>query len=117
MRSEYEYQLACNSGMREARRSQSCHADSLYLLASLPIKEGRLGHGALAIKPNYAEAHNNLGNVLMSQGKLADARSDGSKYPKDQGKSGTRPFGEPGAGKLHAGFCLGRRVQEAKLAR
>jgi hypothetical protein len=66
MRSEYEYQLACNSGMREARRSQSCHADSLYLLASLPIKEGRLGHGALAIKPNYAEAHNNLGNAHVS---------------------------------------------------
>ena len=25
--------------------------------------------------------------------------------------------GEPSAGNLHAGFCLGRRVQEAKLAR
>ena len=30
---------------------------------------------ALALQPRYAQAHNNLGNVLRSQGKLAEAQA------------------------------------------
>jgi hypothetical protein len=32
-------------------------------------------------------------------------------------RSSQKSSGEPSAGNLHAGFCLGRRVQEAMLAR
>jgi hypothetical protein len=32
-------------------------------------------------------------------------------------RSSQKSSGEPSAGNLHAGFCLGRRVQEATLAR
>ncbi len=32
-------------------------------------------HRAVELKPDFAEAHNNLGNVLKDQGKLAEAEA------------------------------------------
>src|ERR1700679_3689461 len=55
------------------------HVDALHLLGVLAAQTGRddlaIGHfhGAIRLKPDFAAAHNNLGNVFKSQRKLPEA--------------------------------------------
>ena len=55
------------------------HFGSLYLLGILALQRGQndvaidLIGRALSIRPDYAEAHNNLGNAFKSQGELVEA--------------------------------------------
>ena len=54
-------------------------ADAWHLLGVLGAQTGNDQHAvecisrAVALKPDFAEAHNNLGNVLRGQGKLDEA--------------------------------------------
>jgi Flp pilus assembly protein TadD len=47
---------------------------ALANLGRLPEAAGQF-RDALALRPNYAEAHNDLGKVLMMEGKTAEAAS------------------------------------------
>src|SRR5262245_18198916 len=56
------------------------HADALQLLGVLSYQTGKhdaaleLISAAIAVAPDIADWHTNLGNVLKAQGKLEDAR-------------------------------------------
>ncbi len=72
--------------LAEAKRSyleilsrERNNAVALHLLGVIRCQEGDAGQAielignAIALKPDYAEAHNNLGNALRDQGRLKEA--------------------------------------------
>ncbi len=74
-----EYELALKAYLRAASE-QGINADVLSAIGSADLKLERLGQAeqvlrrALEIEPNFVPALNNLGVVLMEQGKYGEAK-------------------------------------------
>ncbi|MFC2966472.1 tetratricopeptide repeat protein [Acidimangrovimonas pyrenivorans] len=88
-----EYELALKAYLRAAAED-GVNADVLSALGSANLKLGRLNqaeqllHRALERDPNFVPALNNLGVVLMNQGKYGEARLTFRKaYALDDGAS------------------------------
>ncbi len=74
-----EYELALKAYLRAASE-QGINADVLSAIGSADLKLGRLGQAeqilrrALELEPDFVPALNNLGVVLMEQGKVGEAK-------------------------------------------
>lgn len=74
-----EYELALKAYLRAAGE-QGINADVLSAIGSADLKLGRLGQAeqilrrALEMEPTFVPALNNLGVVLMEQGKVGEAK-------------------------------------------
>ena len=70
---------------------------------------------ALALRPELGEAHNNLGALLLSQGKLAEASA---RFVRalDLCAGVDRPVRQPGGDALSAQSCAGGAVERAAAA-
>ena len=64
---------------RQVLQADPQHVDALHLLGVIAHQVGKSDLAvdylsqAVRLKPHFAEAHNNLGNALKDQGKLAAA--------------------------------------------
>lgn len=88
-----EYELALRAYLRAAAE-QGINVDVLSALGSANLKLGRLGQAerllrrALELDATFVPAHNNLGVVLMEQGRVAEARrSFQEAFARDRGSS------------------------------
>ena len=67
------------AAFRRVLKAQPSHPVALHLLGAVALQAGKnetavdLIGKAIALKPDYAEAHNNLGSELVNQDKLAEA--------------------------------------------
>ena len=67
------------AAFRRVLKAQPSHPVALHLLGAVALQAGKnetavdLIGKAIAVKPDYAEAHNNLGSELVNQDKLAEA--------------------------------------------
>lgn len=88
-----EYELALRAYLRAAAE-QGANADVLSALGSANLRLGRLGQAerllrrALELDPAFVPAHNNLGVVLIEQGRVHEAkRAFQEAYARDSGRS------------------------------
>jgi FkbM family methyltransferase len=64
---------------RRVLAEQPLHADALYLLGTVCLRQGKAADAVAALRrlvqlhPDHADAHSNLGAALAAQGQLADA--------------------------------------------